>query len=238
MTDESAINRLDCAHIDNRSRNAFSFQNLRCLQSFIHQITDGQNRSVGSILDDKTFSDFKLDVRAMHRGGRSPPKPQVDRTLVENRRLHCRFHRKFIAGNDHGHSRDRPHQRQILNALVGGAVLADQHAAMGRTDFYIQMRISDRVADLFVSPARRKHRERGSEDGFAAAGHAGRCAHQILFGDAHIKEAFRIFPGKQTGLCCLGQIAVQNEKIISFPQFRQRFAIRCPRGFRHACSSL
>ena len=72
------------------------------------------------------LADLKLIVRTViDHWNRQAAEPHINRTLV----FVCRFHScprlDIVTRNDDCHARNRPHQRDILVALVGRAVLAD-----------------------------------------------------------------------------------------------------------------
>ena len=55
------------------------------------------------------------------------------------------------------HAGDGAHQRQILDALMAAAVLADGDAGVGHAELHVEVRIGDGIAHLLVGPARAEH---------------------------------------------------------------------------------
>ena len=67
---------------------------------------------------------------------------------------------------DHYHTRDLTHQGQILQALMSSTVFSDRNSCMGSSDLYIQMRISDGVANLLIVTSGCKHCKRTDKRNF------------------------------------------------------------------------
>ena len=66
-----------------------------------------------------------------------------------------------VGGDDHLHLRHRPHQRQVLDHLVGGAVLAEGDAAVAGADPDPELVVGDPEADLVVGAGGGEDREGG-----------------------------------------------------------------------------
>ena len=130
-----------------------------------------------------------------------------------------------VRGNKHRHSRQHPHQRQVFNRLVASAVFAQRDAGVAEAEFNVEMRIANAVADLVVASSR-KNRKRGAEGNQAHRAHAGRHVHHIGFGNAAVKEPFRIGLFKGVGHRGVGQVGVQhNHLVVGFAEFHKGLTI-------------
>ena len=86
-------------------------------------------------------------------------KPEIDRSVVFQNRLDRSVGLGRVGGVHNRHVRQRAHQRQILAELVRRAVLPDGNAGVTGSDFHVQLRISDRVANLLIRAAAGEHCE-------------------------------------------------------------------------------
>ena len=82
------------------------------------------------------------------------------------------FHRcscfHIICRIDHDHSRDFSHQTDIFETLVCCSVFSNRDTSVCCSDFYIQMRISDRITNLLISTSCCKHCKRTDKWNFSA----------------------------------------------------------------------
>ncbi len=148
--------------------------------------------------------------------GRQTAKPQVDRAVMVDRGLDGGFRLNVVRRDDDGHAGDGPHQRDILAALVGRAVLADRDAGVGRADLDRQAGVADRVADNLKRPPGGKHRKGGGENGHAGGGKARRDAHHVRFGNAAVEETVGIRFLEDAGLGRGREVGVQDDKVRVF----------------------
>ena len=139
-----------------------------------------------------------------------------------------------IAGAEHRHIRDGPHQGDILDALVGAAVRPDQYAGVGRTDLDVAVGIGKRIAHLIIGAARRKGGKGACKDRSAKGGHSGGETDQVCLGDSHIDEAFGILLGKMYCLGRLGKIGVHDKEIILSGQLDEGCAVSLTGGIHSA----
>ena len=127
--------------------------------------------------------------------------------------MHCRTRLHIVRRIEHDHSRDRAHQSQILQALMGRSVLTHGDSRMGRSDLHIEVRVTDRVAHLLVISARRKHRKRTDKRNFSAGCKTCRDSCHIRLGNTDVPVALRKCLLKNAGLCRTCQIRVQHDQI-------------------------
>ena len=118
-----------------------------------------------------------------------------------------------ITGAQDSHVGDSPHDGQVLNALVGGAVLPHRQAAVGAHHLDIQSRIGHAVAHLLPSPASSKH-GKGVHEGFLPAGSQA-CGHTNHVGlcNAHVKEPVRVGCSKIFGHGGARQVGIQDHQV-------------------------
>ena len=163
-------------------------------------------------------------------------QPYITRSFHRINRLNDRLRFFGVARLKHLHIRQGTHQRQIFNRLVRCAVFPNADAGMSSTDLYIQIRITDAVADLFKSSSCRKHRETGSINNLAARCQSCGNRHHVAFGNSKIKMSVWANLFCFNRLRRLGQIRIQNDNVFFFQhQLRQGFSISFPcRG----CHSL
>ena len=127
--------------------------------------------------------------------------------------------------HDH-HARDGAHQRKVLVALVGCAVLADRDTAVGRSNLHIQLRIADGIPNLLIGSARRKHRKRARKRDAPGRGNAGCDTNHVLLGNAAVDVALRKCLAEHRGLCGTREIGIQYEEILMFfSKFREGSAV-------------
>ena len=138
----------------------------------------------------------------------------------------CRLNR--IGGVHDNHTRNGAHQSDIFVTLMARTILADGDAGMACADFYVQMRIADRVTDLFVSTACCKHGKGARHRNFPNEGKSCCHAHHICLCDTAVKMTVRKALFKHSSLCRCGQICVQHYQLRMFlSQLYQSF----PEGF-------
>ena len=145
--------------------------------------------------------------------------------VAGSRHFQCRLQRgdrlHRIGGADDGHAGQDAHQRDILQALVGCAVLADRDAGVGGGDLDVQVRVCHAVADLLEGASGGEHGEGGREHGLAGGGKSGGDADHVALGDAAVKEAVGESLCKVAGLGRLRKVGVQHREIVIGTQLAQ-----------------
>ena len=96
-----------------------------------------------------------------------------------------------VGGDDHLHPRHRPHQRDVLDHLVGGAVLAERDAAVRGADPDRQLVVGDAQADLVVGAPGGEDREGGAVGALAGRGQPAGHRHHVRLGGAAVEEPVR-----------------------------------------------
>ena len=131
-----------------------------------------------------------------------------------------------VRRDDHGHVRDHPHHRDVLDGLVRSAVLAHRDARVARHDLHVQVRIADGLPHLLPGPARGEHRKGARERQLAADGESRGRAHHVLLGNADIEEPVREHLGELRGLGRTRQVRVQHHHVVPFfPEVDQRIPV-------------
>ena len=130
------------------------------------------------------------------------------------------FRFRRIGRTDDGHIGQAAHESQVFDGLVRRPVFADTEAGMSGTDFDIEPRQADGVANLFKRPARAEDGKGAGQGNLAASGKAGSRPHHILFGNAHVEVAFRRDLLKSDGPRRRAQVGVEDDDLWIFIQFR------------------
>ena len=118
-----------------------------------------------------------------------------------------------VGGVDDGHAGDHAHDGQILQALMGRAVLTHGDARVGSADLDVEMGVGHAVADLLKGTSGGEHGEGGGYDGLTGGGKACGDTDHIALGDTAIKEAVGIRLGEIAGLGGFCQVGVQHHEI-------------------------
>ena len=99
----------------------------------------------------------------------------------------------YIIGRiDHDHSRNGPHQSDILVTLMGCSVFPDGDSCMGSSDLHIQVRISNGVSDLLKGTSCRKHGKGTCKRHFSRCCQSGCHTDHIALCDSAVNEPFWI----------------------------------------------
>ena len=98
-------------------------------------------------------------------------------------------------------------------------IFPDGKPGMGSTDFNIQVRIADRIADDFKRPSRSKDSKGAGNRNPSGSRKSSSCPHQILFGNAHVKIPFRSDGLEVIRFCRSTQIGFQDDDFRVFIDF-------------------
>ena len=109
---------------------------------------------------------------------------------------------------DDYHARDRAHQGDILQALMGCAILTNGDTCVSCTDLDIQMWISNRVAHLLKVSSCRKHGKRADKRHFSTGCKSCCDAGHICLCDTDIPVALRERFFENSSLCCACKIRI------------------------------
>ena len=227
LDDDLLIQRLDGADIDHAGVDALFRQRPRRNQRLVNHQAGRDNRHIVALSQLLALADFKMILFLIveHRD-RQTAKAQVHRAVVGVGRLDRRAGFHIVRRAEHDHAGDGAHQREILAALVGSAVLADGNAAVRRADFHVQVGIADGVAHLLERAPRRKHRKRGSERNQPHRGQTRRNGDHVRLRNAAVKMTIRENLAEHARLRSGGEVGVQHDEVAMFAaQLDQRLAI-------------
>ena len=145
--------------------------------------------------------------------GRGSCKAQIRRAVIVNERFDREAHLMAVAGTAHQHTGQRAHEREVLDALMGRAVLADRNAAV-RADYgAVEVRIRDGVSDLLIRAPRRKY-GKGVRKGLVAAGRKpGRNIGHIGLGNAAVKESLGVRRGEEFRHRRACKVGIQHDEL-------------------------
>ena len=218
-------------HIDDPDGNALLGQNVGGSESHLDHHAHGDHGHVLAVPQEDTLAD--LELIALHLVGdglhSQTAETQIGGAVVSQQGLDGLLHLVAVAGTQDGHVGDGPHDGQILDALVGGAVLAHGQAAVGANDLDVQAGVSHAVADLLPGPPGGEHGEGVDKGLLAAGGQASGDADHVGLGDAHVKETVGVLGPETLGHGGAGQVGVQDYQVrLLGSQFFQGLAVSGP----------
>ena len=225
--DARSVDGLDGVDVDDGGGDALACERFRSHQGLVDHEAGREDRDILALAQDIGLADLKrLDHVALENGGGEACKAHIDRAVHLGDRHGGGLCFVGVRGADDRHAGDGAHEREILDALVAAAVLADADARMGRADFDIEVGIGDGVANLLIGAAGRKHRKRRAVGDEAHRGHTGGNVDHVGLGNAAVVEFFRVRLGDLAGLRGVGEVGVEHDDlIVLFDQFDQRFAV-------------
>ena len=215
-------------HVDDPDGDSLLRQQVGGLQGHLDHHAHSHNGHILAVPQEHALAD--LEVIALHPVGdglhRQAAQAHVGGAVIVQQSLHRLPHLVAVAGAQNRHVGDSPHDGQVLNALVGGAVLAHGQAAVGADDLHVQARVSHAVADLLKGPAGGEHSKGVDKGLLAAGGQAGSHTNHVGLSDAHVKKAVRMSSAKVLGHGGAGQVRVQDHQVgFLLGQFHQRLAV-------------
>ena len=213
LYDQFFIERLDGADVDDLRVDSIFCQHVRRLDGGGHAQAVGDDTHVLAFADDAALANLEIVILIENYRHRGAAKADVDRPFVLDSGSDCFSRLRIICGAHDDHSGDLAHERQVLQTLVGSAVLTDSDAGVCRADLHVQVRVADRVADLLIGAARREHREGACKRHHTGGREACRDAHHIAFRDSAVKVSVGICFRKDTGFGRTCQVCVKYYKI-------------------------
>ena len=97
---------------------------------------------------------------------------------------------------------------------MGGTVFAYGNTCVCRTDFHVEMGITDGIADLFKRPSRSEHRERADKRNQSRCRSTGGYTEHISFRNAAVEKSVRKCLFELDGFCRFCKVCVENDDII------------------------
>ena len=128
--------------------------------------------------------------------------------------LYCGFCLYIIAWIDYNHAGNCSHERNILVTLVGGSILSYGNTCVCRTDFHIEMRISNRVSHLLKRTSCRKHCKRAGKRHLSRSSDSCSNAHHVALCDTTVYVTIRKFLFENGCLCGSRKVSIKNIYVI------------------------
>ena len=225
--DALCVDGLDGVDIDDGSVDAIACERLGGHQGLVDHEAGREDRNIFTLAQDVCFANLKgLDHVALKNGRGEARKAHVDGAFEIGDCHGGGLGFVGVRGADDRHAGDGAHEREILDALVAAAVLADADARVRGADLDIEVRVSNGVSDLLIGAARREHRKRRAVGDEAHRGHTGGDVDHVGLGNAAVVEFFGVRLGDLAGLRGVGEVGVEHDDlIVLFDQFDQRFAV-------------
>jgi hypothetical protein len=144
--------------------------------------------------------------------------------------------RLVVIGRDHDlHLRHRAHQREVLDHLVRGAVLAEGDAAVGGADPNLEPVVGDAEADLVVGARAGEDREGGGVRNLAGGGEAAGDRHHVRLGGPDVEEALGELLPELHRLGRDREVGVERDDLrVALPEGHERVAVGLAGGDRLA----
>ncbi len=178
------------------------------------------------------LAELELVAFLVHALELLPRRAQERRPLVRHQRLDRPRRLEIVGRLDHRHRRQRSHQRDVLQAHLRVAVLADADARVAADHAHVGRRIADRHPDL-VEARRHEAGERTAERHLARQRQARRDAQHVRLRDPHLEEALRELLGELLRPRALRQVGFQHDQLgVRLAQADQRVAERVARRDR------
>ena len=119
------------------------------------------DRHVAAVSHHDAFAELEFIFIAVEKHGcRRASETEINGADIFYRGLDGGSRLRRVSGANDGHARARAHDGEVLKTLMRRSVLADGYAAVSRAELDVEVRISDRVPDLFERASREEHRER------------------------------------------------------------------------------
>src|SRR5712691_10060 len=186
--DSFAVERLDGMHAQQPDAQAFLSQLGGDAIGRREHAAAGDEREVRTLPHRNRAPQDKGRLVRMHNRLAGPAQPQIGRSVERDHGPGPQPRLDGIAGRDHRHVRQRPHDGDILRGVMGDAEVAIREAAADRDHLHIRPVIADVVADLLQAPQRAEVGDRVREDDLAAQRHPDCEPDHVLLGDAGVDE--------------------------------------------------
>ena len=172
----------------------------------------GDHRYIVTAAQGARLADDEGVVGAAEGGLDPSARAQINGAVVRDGRPQCTAQLGAVAGRQHHHLRNGPHEGDVGHAVVGGAPLPEGDAGQGAHDLHVAPPVGQ------VRPYELGGAE-GGEGGVGAhhgdqvhGGHPRGHGHQILFGDPHVDEAFGEGPFEALELGAIAQVCGERHQ--------------------------
>ena len=239
LKEDLLVERLDGVHIDDADADAGRRQSFGGFHGLADHDAGRYDRRLLSAAQPVAPADLYGGCILIKHRHRRPAQSHVARALHGDRLPHQRLCRRPVAGVEHRHTGNRPHEGNILKGLMAGPVLADRDPCVSSADLDVGARIADGISDDLKGAAGGKHGEGAGAYHLAGKRQSAGSRIHVLLGDAHVEEALRICRGKFGRHRRLGKVGVHDHQVLIFSAyFYQRFAVSLSgcHLFCHYCS--
>ena len=177
------------------------------------------------------------------RSTSTPPPRRLGDVLVDDRRRRAaephvhrlvalvRLERRpvglvVVGGDDHGHPGHRPHQGDVLDHLVRGAVLAERDAAVRGADSDLELVVGDAQPDLVVGAPGGEDREGRAVGHLAGRRQPAGHRHHVRLRRADVEEALREALAELDRLGGDGEVGIQRDDVlVQLAELGERVAV-------------
>jgi hypothetical protein len=149
--------------------------------------------------------------------------------------LDCGFRLGAVGRLHDDEVRERPHQRDVLEAHLRVAVLADPDAGMRSDELHVGAVVGDRDPDLLEAAGEEAGEARRDGD-LSREGQARRHADHVPLGDADLKEPLGEAVGERLRVGRAGEVGIEYDDARILAQAGERAAEGDPRGLSHGRS--
>src|SRR5262249_10460302 len=118
-----------------------------------------------------------------------PGGPQIGRSTVRGAKVFNRsFGLQIVGRLNHRHARKSPHHADVLQTLLGIAIVAHSNPSVTADDPDVGTGVADRDAKR-IKPPGNETRKRANEGELSGERQSRACPDHVRFGNAHFKEA-------------------------------------------------
>ena len=226
LCDDVAVDGLDGVDVHHARLDALGSEQLTCLKRHGNHQTGCDDGHVGAVCQLNATSELELVVGAIvDHGNCKSAEAEVEGAVGGESRLNGSLCLNGVGGVDHGHAGDGAHEREVLVALVGCAVLTHRDACVGCADLDVEVGVANRVTHLLKCSACGEHCKARCENGLARGCDTCCNADHVALGDAAIEKSFGMCLFELYGFGCLCEVGVQNHEIIFVGELNERVAV-------------
>src|SRR5450631_2981619 len=234
-----AVERLDCADVENSCGYSFRLQNLRGIKRPRNHDAGGEDGDVFPIPELGHLADVVRLADRIHKREIVAVDTEVHRPRPIQHAVHHLLNLDGVRRAKHGHVWKSTHQGSVFNALMGLAIAEVGKSGAGSADADRKVGNADGVAELIVRSSGGKHSKRMNERNHSGEGEAGRGRGHVLFRDSHLEVPIRKLGLEHGGLRGLAEVSLEGHNaLIFFTQPYQAGSIGKSQVWRSHCSIL
>lgn len=218
------IKGLDTRHIDDSGGNSFFGKNVRSIEAAFDHKPAAEKGNIASVPQDSGLADLELGFRK--HAGRKSGQADKHGTVDLHRRIERFLGLIGVGRNQHRHTGNHTHQRNVFHRLMAAAVLAHGDTRMGEGQLDIKFGISDAVANLLIGATCTENGKSAGNRNIAHGAETGSHVHHIALGNAAVKETIGVSILKLGGIGSHGKVGVKHDDlVVLLTQFNQIFAV-------------